>query len=57
MSLEFKYVYTDTQGNILTEISHKTQEPCLNEVLQEFRQFLLGIGYHPDSVNEYIEAN
>ncbi len=28
----------------------------LSELLQEFRYFLLALGYHPESVEEHIEA-
>lgn len=55
--IEFKYKHEDLRGEILTEISHLTREEGLNEVVQEFRHFLLAVGFHPDSVKKYIEED
>lgn len=29
----------------------------LSEMMQEFRYFLLALGYHPDGVEDHIEAD
>lgn len=31
-------------------------DASLNDVVQEFRKFLLAVGFHPSSVDNYIEA-
>ena len=55
--IEFKYIHTDLNGQLSTEISHKVHsDEGLQDVIQEFRRFLLAVSYHPDSVDQYIEA-
>ncbi len=54
----FKHIHKDLQGQIISEITYEVhQESGLDEVMQEFRQFLLAVSYHPDTVSKYIEAN
>ena len=56
MTITFKYEHKDISGNVTTEVEHTTHEESLSNIMQEFRQFLLGIGFQPDSVETYIEA-
>lgn len=54
--MEFNWVHTDYQGNITSEIIYKVLEDGdLSNTMQEFRRFLLAVGFHPESVNNYIE--
>ena len=55
--IEFKYEFKDLHGVITAEASHKCHEETIPEIVQSFRQFLLGIGFHPDTVDNYIEAD
>ena len=54
--MEFKYVFTNIQGDIETEIIYKTIESDIHSVMQDFRHFLMAAGYHPDTIAQYIEA-
>jgi len=58
MSITFKYEYLDSRTNeMITETTITSYEDGLTEIMQEFRHFLLAVGYHPESVDSYIEAN
>jgi len=55
--MEFKYTSRDLQGNELAEISYKVYEGSgIDEVMQEFRRFLLAVSFAPETVDKYIEA-
>lgn len=50
--------FRKTNQNYEELISYKIRDvhPSLNEVMQEFRLFLLAVGYHPEGVDEHIAA-
>lgn len=54
--ITFKHEHKDLMGRISSEISLTTHEEGLSELITEFRHFLLAIGFHPESVDNYIEA-
>ncbi len=56
--MEFRHYHEDLLGNITTSISYKIHQDggTLDDVMQEFRRFLLAVSYHPDSIDKYIEA-
>lgn len=39
-------------GSVITFTGHAETLP---EIMQDIRQWLLGSGFHPNTVNEYIE--
>lgn len=38
-------------------VAVNTKETHLNEIMQQFKNFLLCVGYNEKSVNEYINLN
>jgi hypothetical protein len=51
--IEFRRIEDDNKEIIVYRChDHLT----LTEMMQEFRYFLLALGYHPDGVEEHIEA-
>ena len=54
--IEFKHEHIDLYGHKQTEVTYVSHADGLDEVIQDFRNFLLAIGYHPESVEKYIEA-
>jgi hypothetical protein len=56
--LEFKNTHTDWKDDRVCETVQLIvyDDETLSEVMQSFRKFLLAVGYHPESINEYIEA-
>lgn len=50
--------FRKTNENWEELISYKVRDehPSLQEIMQEFRLFLLAVGYHPDGVEEHIQA-
>jgi len=59
MSNKIKFIYESDHGEDSSvpnsRITYETDAVNAGDVVQEFRQFLLAIGYHPDTVNRYIE--
>ncbi len=51
--IQFKSTWDDEAVEVKMTI-HKVEG--LSEVMQEFRHFLLAIGFQPGSIDEYIEA-
>ncbi len=55
--MEFRHVHEGLGGEVNTSISYKVYDSdSLDEVMQEFRRFLLAVSFHPDSVEKYIPA-
>jgi hypothetical protein len=57
MTTEFKHIHKELSGRPISEINvilH--QDLDLTEMVQEFRQFLLAIGFHPEGVEKHIES-
>lgn len=55
--IEFKQERRDWAENLISEISIKLlEDEDLGEVVQQFRSFLLAIGYQPVIIDKYIEA-
>jgi hypothetical protein len=52
MEIEFKYKFDEKH-----EIVHICREEDLSEIIQSFRLFLLGVGFHPTCVNEHIQPD
>lgn len=50
-----KVVFTNEFGD-KTEIIKDLNDPTIGSVVAAFRECLLGIGFHPNNVDEYIEA-
>ena len=51
----FKHSHGDILGFPEFEVEHKTYGSLdVHDMMQAFRSFLLGIGYAPESVSEYI---
>ena len=57
MMITFSYQFKDINGHVTSEVSATCHEESLPEVIQSFRYFLLGIGFQPESVDNYIEAD
>jgi hypothetical protein len=57
MKMTFKYQFINLEGQLIAETVHSINEDSLADIMQSFRLFLLGSGFHPDSVDKYIEAN
>lgn len=52
--IEFKKIDDVNQEMIV----YRAQDHLsLHEMMQEFRYFLLALGYHPESVEQHIEAD
>lgn len=52
--IEFKYEFKDILGVVQSELVLKSYQERLPEIIQDFKNFLLSMGFHPDSVNEYF---
>ena len=54
---EFKFIHTSKCDdlNINRTICITTKDFELHDVVSEFRLFLLGLGYDPESVNKYLD--
>lgn len=50
----FKGLNGEETANIVYTVH---EEGTIHDVMQEFRNFLLAIGFHPETVKEYIEAD
>lgn len=48
-------IFTNEFGD-KTEIIKELMDSTCGEVVEAFRQALLGIGFHPDNVNDFIQA-
>ena len=57
MKVEFKYEFKDIRDRVTTEVTVVSHEDGLGELVQEFRHFLLAIGFAPESVANYIEED
>jgi hypothetical protein len=57
MMITFKYEFKDVRDQLTTEVEYTIHDDSLPEIVQSFRQFLMGIGFHPDSVKAYIEED
>lgn len=57
MKIEFKYEFNDLSGHKTIEIHHVTYASELEQIMQDMRYFLLAIGFQPNSIDNYIEAN
>ncbi len=57
MKIQFKYEFKDRFDELQSSVSVESYEESLPEIIQTFRNFLLAIGFQPESVNEYIEEN
>jgi hypothetical protein len=55
--IEFKHEHIDLYGKSQSEITYVSHSEGLDEVVQDFRNFLLAIGYQPESVDRYIEVD
>ncbi len=55
--MQFKCEWKDRFDEIGTSIIMETHEEGIHEVMQEFRRFLLGVGFHSDNIDAYIEAD
>ncbi len=54
--LTFTHVRRNFQGDIETQIKYSIfNEGGIDEVMQEFRRFLLAVSFHPNSISEYIK--
>lgn len=49
---EYKSEFSGGDTNLTHEINGHQQ---IGEVIEHFKHFLLGMGYHPNNVNEYLE--
>lgn len=55
--MTFTHSQTDLQGNIVSSITYTVYDDGgIDEVMQEFRRFLLAVSFHPNTVDKYIEA-
>lgn len=53
----FKHAHCDLGNRLTSEIEYTVHnEGDIHEVMNEFRQFLLAVGYHPETVERYIKA-
>lgn len=50
-----RIIFTNEFGN-RTEVIKELMNSSCGEVVEAFRQSMLGFGFHPDSVNDYIEG-
>jgi len=57
MSMTFECKHRDLEGYIASTIEVKTENVTLPEIIEDFRAFLLGCGYAPESVKEYFEGS
>jgi len=61
IELEFRYKWLDEneEGKLETKkfMAFNTREDRLDNIMQDFRSFLLVAGFHPNNISEYIEAN
>ncbi len=56
--MTFKYEYEDLRDKLACEIEYTLHDDSsIHEVMQNFRRFLLAVSFHPESVDEYIEAD
>lgn len=56
--MTFTHSHTDLNGNVTTEIKYTVHEDGgIDEVMQEFRLFLLAVSFCPETVDKYIEVN
>ena len=49
---EFKATHTDNQGSETVTIKQFDAD-VISEVLEEFREFLLGVGFTPETIKQY----
>lgn len=56
--MTFTYSNTDLQGNTRSAITYTVydEDAGIHTVMQEFRRFLLAASFHPETIDEYIEA-
>ena len=54
--IEFKYEFKDQFNYLQSKVVVECNADTLSDVMQEFRHFLLAIGYCPETVDDYIEA-
>lgn len=56
--MTFTHSNTDLQGNLVSSVVYTVYDvdAGIHDVMQEFRRFLLAASFHPDTVDEYIEA-
>lgn len=52
--IEFKYIYKDAYDRVENETHIITHQDGLSEVIDDFRHFLLAIGYQPESIAGYF---
>lgn len=54
----FIHKHKNYRGEIVSDVTYTVhQDASLQEVMQEFRNFLLAMSFHPDTVDTYIEAD
>ena len=55
--MTFTHTHKDLDGNVVVEIEHKIHsDNGLDDIMQEFRRFLLAVSYSTATVDKYIEA-
>lgn len=55
--MTFTSSHKNLRGDTESSVSYTIyDEGDLHEVMQEFRKFLLAAGFHPGSVDKYVEA-
>lgn len=55
--IEFKHEFKNIRGELVSEVSMKIHEDeSLEDIMQEFRRFLLAVSFQPVSVDKYIDA-
>lgn len=55
--MTFTHSDTDLQGNITSSVTYTVHnDGGIHDVMQELRRFLLAVGYHPETIDQYIEA-
>ncbi len=55
--MTFTHSHQDMQGNTVSSITYTVYDDGgIDEVMQEFRRFLLAVSFHPNTVDKYIEA-
>lgn len=58
LELEFRYKWLEEneEGKLETKkfLAFTTREAHLDAIMQDFRFFMLAVGFHPDNISEYI---
>jgi hypothetical protein len=55
--IEFKHEFKNIRGELVSEVSMKIYaDEGLDDIVQEFRRFLLAVSFQPGSIDKYIEA-